>query len=88
MASTFWIMIGTVAIMAVIIEGVVRIIREAKSGGGRKSQAKMSELEQKLVDLQDDLLDARERIVVLEKIVTDGKYDLGRQIDDLKDQQA
>ena len=34
-------------------------------------------------DLENDLQDARHRIEVLEKIVTDQKYDLSREINDL-----
>ncbi len=33
--------------------------------------------------LEEDLEDARHRIAVLEKIVTDNQFDLGKQIDDL-----
>ncbi len=39
-----------------------------------------------LDDALDRIDDLEERIRVLEKVVTDDKYDLSRQIDSLKDQ--
>ena len=81
MASAFWIALGVVASIAVIAEMVVRIVRTTRGGGSMKAQ--VSDLEQRLDDLDADLARARQRIEVLEKIVTDQKYDLGRQIDGL-----
>ncbi len=82
MASTFWIVIGVVATVAIIINGVVSIIKAAKSGGG-KFGPRVEALEDEVVDLKEELDEARKRIEVLEKIVTDGKYDLSREIDEL-----
>jgi len=78
MASGLWIMIGVIVVCAIISNMVVTIVKTAKSGGGKK-------MTQRIDDLEADLDDAMERIKVLEKIVTDEKYDLSRQIDDLKD---
>jgi hypothetical protein len=57
---------------------LVKIIR-----GHPGSPKRLDELETDLATLEQDLVDARERIIVLEKIVTDQKYDLGKQIDEL-----
>ena len=73
-------MIGIIATTAIITNGVVKIIKEAKSKGGSKA---VSDMEADLAALEQDVEDQRQRIEVLEKIVTDGKYDLGKQIDDL-----
>ena len=80
MSSGLWIMIGIIATTAIITNGVVKIIKEAKSKGGSKA---VSDMEADLAALEQDVEDQRQRIEVLEKIVTDGKYDLGKQIDDL-----
>ena len=80
MSSGLWIMIGIIATTAIITNGVVQIIKEAKSKGGSKAS---SHMEADLAALEQDVEDQRQRIEVLEKIVTDGKYDLGKQIDDL-----
>jgi len=80
MGSTFWVMVAVVAICAIVINGVERIIKAARSKGGSKV---VSDLEADLASLEQDLEEQRQRIEVLEKIVTDGKYDLGKEIDDL-----
>ncbi len=44
---------------------------------------KVEQLEADIESLEIDLDDAKNRIEVLEKIVTDEKYDLGKKIDQL-----
>lgn len=79
MGSAMWITIGAIAICG-IIGGVISDIVKS---GRTKVGDRMRDLEDQVQDLEADLLDAKKRIEVLEKIVTDSKYDLGRQIDDL-----
>lgn len=81
MASSFWTVIGLIAVVAIIGRTIVAIIKASNSGG--KFKPWMTDLEEQVHDLESDLQDARQRIEVLEKIVTDQKYDLGREIDDL-----
>lgn len=81
MASPMWVAIGAIAICAIIGKTLVKIITASNSGG--KFSTRVDDLEEQVNDLADELTDARQRIEVLEKIVTDQKYDLGRQIDDL-----
>lgn len=83
MVSGFWIIIGCIAITSIIVNGVVKIIGVSKSGGGKDANKKFDEIEADLSTLEQDLEDALQRIEVLEKIVTDEKYDLGKRIDDL-----
>lgn len=82
MASTFWIAIAAIAIVSILVRGVVQIVRVSKSGGGKQGE-KIRQLEDEVQDLDQELLDVRKRVEVLESIVTDQKYDLGRKIDDL-----
>jgi len=86
MGSAGWIAIGAIVICSIITRGVVNIIRASKSGAG-KLGPKIEDLEEELHDLKQDMAEARKRIEVLEKIVTDQKFDLGRQIDDLASSQ-
>ena len=85
MVSSMWFAIGVIAVAAITGRTIVAIVKASNSGG--KFKPRMEDLEEQVhdleQDLQDDLQDARHRIEVLEKIVTDQKYDLGRQIDDL-----
>jgi hypothetical protein len=83
MGSGFWVVAGIIAVCAIITNGVVSIIKAAKSGGGKDANKKLGDLEADLATVEQDLDDARQRIEVLEKIVTDEKYDLGKKIDDL-----
>jgi 5-bromo-4-chloroindolyl phosphate hydrolysis protein len=78
-----WVIVGIIVVCAIIIDGVVKIIKAAKSGGGKDVNKKFGDLEADLATFEQDLDDARQRIEVLEKIVTDEKYDLGKKIDDL-----
>ncbi len=80
MGSLFWVMIGVIVVCAITTNGVVKAINASKSKGGSKV---ISDLEADLAALEQDVEDQQQRIEVLEKIVTDGKYDLGKQIDDL-----
>ncbi len=81
MGSSFWLVVGCVIVVAVIGDTIVKIIKASKSGS--KHQGRIDDLEEQLQDVEADLQDARSRIEVLEKIVTDEKYDLKREIDDL-----
>jgi hypothetical protein len=75
--SSMWASIALIAIVAIICKAVVSIT----SGRGNRRHTKG--LEQDIVTLENDLEDAVQRIIVLEKIVTDGKHTLRREIDDL-----
>ncbi|MFT7243458.1 MAG: hypothetical protein ACI82A_000802 [Candidatus Azotimanducaceae bacterium] len=75
--SGMWASIAVIAIVAIISKAVVSIT----SGRGNRRHTKG--LEQDIVTLENDLEDAIQRIIVLEKIVTDGKHTLRREIDDL-----
>jgi len=83
MASGFWVVIGIIVVCAIVTDGVVKIIKASKSTGGKDANKKFADLEADLANFEQDLDDARQRIEVLEKIVTDEKYDLGKKIDDL-----
>jgi hypothetical protein len=81
MASSMWFAIGVIAVVAITGRTIVAIIKASNSGG--KFRPMLEDIEEQVHDLESDLQDARQRIEVLEKIVTDQKYDLGREIDDL-----
>ncbi len=84
MFNSVWPFIGLIIVVSVVANAVVRIVKASKSGGGSNALAqRIDDLEADVADLEHDLEEALERIVVLEKIVTDSKFDLGRQIDDL-----
>lgn len=80
-ATIMWIMIGVIAVCSIVARTVVKLASSSKTGAS--ATARLDALQQQLEDVQQDLDDARGRIEVLEKIVTDQKYDLGRQIDNL-----
>lgn len=70
--------ITAIAIVAIICWAIVELTNGAKTKKKSKvSQQKETELEQQVTEL-------KERVETLEKIVTDKKYDLHRQFDDLK----
>lgn len=80
----FWIMVMVIAVVAIVMEGVVKLVRARSSRQNENLDSReMGDLEEELARTREDLDDARERITVLEKIVTDDKYDLRRQLDDL-----
>lgn len=66
-----------------LAEGIARIVRVARSGGGSAERQRIEDLEADVESLEQDLEDAKKRIAVLEKIVTDEKYNLNKEIDDL-----
>jgi len=82
MASSMWIAIAVIAVVAITGRTVIAIIKASNSGG--KFKPRMEDLEEQVHDLENDLQDARHRVEVLEKIVTSQKYDLGREIDELQ----
>ena len=84
MPSSFWGGLFLIIVVSIIADSVVKIIRASKSSGGPKDvRSKLEALEQDVATVEQDLEDAQERIVVLEKIVTDDKNNLRREIDDL-----
>ncbi|MBQ75631.1 MAG: hypothetical protein CMQ20_11515 [Gammaproteobacteria bacterium] len=83
MASNFWVVFALVATCAIITDGVVKIIKASKSGNSKEGAQKIEELEADFESLEADLDDAKNRIEVLEKIVTEEKYNLGKKIDEL-----
>ncbi len=83
MSFSFLIPITIIVVVAVIMQGVVQIIRAAKSGGGKALLHRLDEMESHLESVEDDLDEARNRIIVLERIITDDKGGLAREIDGL-----
>jgi hypothetical protein len=79
-----WIIVFVAGIIWALADGIVKIIRASKqSGGGQRTAARFDDLASDMAVLEQALLDARQRIEVLEKIVTDGKYQLHQDIDNL-----
>lgn len=87
MASGFWITLGIVIAVAIVTDGVVRIIKAAKAPGG-KFRERIDDMDEVIHDLEQELGDARQRIEVLEKIVTDQRFDLDREIDGLREAES
>jgi len=75
--------LGIAIVFWCIGDAIVRIIKAANAnkGGGAVGQ-RVTDLEADLAELEQDLLDARKRIEVLETIATDERADLRRKIDD------
>ena len=69
-----------VVIIVVIgsVAGLMREIIRAKRSAGTASHETLDEALDRIDDLE-------ERVRVLERVVTDDRFDLKRQIDDLKD---
>jgi phage shock protein B len=73
--------ITAIVIVAVICWAIVELVNGPK---GKKKDKKNVDQINLANDLERDMAIMRERIETLEKIVTDEKYDLNRQFDDLK----
>ncbi|MFT5298809.1 MAG: phage shock protein B [Arenicella sp.] len=73
--------ITAIVIVAVVCWAIVELVNGPKSKKKDKKDANQINLAN---DLERDMAIMRERIETLEKIVTDEKYDLNRQFDDLK----
>jgi phage shock protein B len=67
-----------IAIVAIVCWAIVELVNGPR---GKKLNKKD---EQKNTDLQQQIVTLKERIETLERIVTDEKYDLNRQFNDLK----
>jgi hypothetical protein len=70
-----------IAIVALVCWAIVELVNGPKS---KKKDKKDTTQVNQTLELGRDLEAMRERIETLEKIVTDEKYDLNRQFDDLK----
>ncbi|MEI8647805.1 hypothetical protein P4S73_07515 [Paraglaciecola sp. Hal342] len=70
--------ITAIAIVAIICWAIVELTNGAKT----KKKAKLAN--KKETELEQQVTELKERVETLEKIVTDEKYDLHRQFDDLK----
>ena len=78
--STFWVFLTIIVGLSVIGDFVVKIVKASKHKRGSKE---LNDLESAIAVMEQDLEDARSRIEVLEKIVTDDKYQLNKDINDL-----
>ena len=79
----FLIILGSVILFAVLMDGVVKIIHAAKAPGGKKQNARFGDIDSTVAELEEEIDDLRERIQVLEKIITDEKHQLDREIRNL-----
>lgn len=70
-----------IAIVALVCWAIVELVNGPKGKNKDKKDADQVNLTN---DLEREVAAMRERIETLEKIVTDEKYDLNRQFDDLK----
>jgi phage shock protein B len=73
--------ITAIVIVAVVCWAIVELVNGSKSKKKDKKDADQINLAN---NLERDMATMRERIEILEKIVTDEKYDLNRKFDDLK----
>lgn len=73
--------ITAIVIVAIICWAIVELVNGSKN---KKKDKKESESINQTSHLEREMATMRERIETLEKIVTDEKYDLNRQFDDLK----
>jgi len=73
--------ITAIAIVALVCWAIVELVNGPK---GKKKDKKNADQVNLTHDLEREVAAMRERIETLEKIVTDEKYDLNRQFDDLK----
>lgn len=69
-----------IAIVAIVCWAIVELVNGPK---GKKKEKKDTERQNITQDLEREVIAMRERIETLEKIVTDEKYDLNRQFDNL-----
>jgi hypothetical protein len=70
-----------ILIVAIVCWAIVKLVNGPK---GKKKDKKEADQINLANSLERDVAVMRERIEILEKIVTDEKYDLNRQFDDLK----
>ncbi|MCB1646019.1 MAG: hypothetical protein KDI36_11230 [Pseudomonadales bacterium] len=81
--SGVWVAAIILGGIALVTNGVVQIIKAAKQGGSKSLVARLEALEEDLADHEQELLETRKRVEVLEAIVTDEKSQLKQEIDRL-----
>lgn len=72
----------SVAIVAIICWAIVSLAKPSTSK--KKDKAYYQKLEEEQAQMKQDLEQMSERLSVLEKIVTDEKYELNKAFNDLK----
>lgn len=76
--------VGSIFILAVLAKGIVAIIKASKAPGGSKMhRGRFEDLEADMVHLETETEELRSRVEVLEKIVTDEKYQLEKEFKNL-----
>ncbi len=87
--GSYWLAGMVIAVVAISFEGVIRIIKASKAASGSKNLVEqVNMLETDLLESERLLEDAVARIEVLERIVTDDKYSLSKEIDNLAGRQG
>lgn len=84
MNSAIWIMAAALLVYC-IFEGIVSIIKATRTAGSGPQALvqRVEDLEKDVDSLEAELDQSRKRIEVLEKIVTDEKYNLQKEFEDL-----
>jgi hypothetical protein len=79
--------ITAIAIFGCVCWAIVRIVNGPSENPKlrKKAKATQTQLETEHAQMQEDLQAMAERLAVLEKIVTDEKYSLNRELEALKD---
>lgn len=77
-------LVGAIIIIAVLFAGVVNIIKASKMpSGSKKQRSRLEDLQADLENLETESEELRCRVEVLEKIVTDDKYQLNKDLRNL-----
>ncbi|GLR70816.1 hypothetical protein [Agaribacter marinus] len=73
----------TVAVVAIICWALVSIFRGGQTSG-KKEKLFKQRMDDESIKIEEQLANMSERIAVLEKIVTDEKYSLNKEFENLK----
>lgn len=76
--------VTAVAIVAIASYALVSVIQTIFKKRDNSSQTDKEQTNQTLMTMQDEIKALKSRVETLEKIVTDDKYQLNKQFEDLK----
>jgi hypothetical protein len=83
MSWSLWAFLGICGVTAILMDGVVKIIRASKGRGTKELEGQLQEFIEIANELRSELVQIEARLETLEKIVTDPELELKQELNKL-----
>ena len=83
MSWSLWTFLGVCGVTAILMDGIVKIMRTSKSKGTQELEGQLQDFIEVANELRGELMQMQARLETLEKIVTDPELKLKQELNEL-----